>query len=57
MDSCLAAERTTGMYLSRRWWEQPALDIMGIRVGQVAAERGEDMGGGLESFIPTISFV
>ena len=31
------------MCLSQRWWEQPSLDILGIRVGIVAAE-GE--GGG-----------
>ena len=34
---CLTAERKPGMCLSRKWWEKPALDIVGIRVGQVAA--------------------
>ena len=43
MDLCLAAERKTVMCLSRRWWEQPTLNIMGISVWQLAAE-----GGGLE---------
>ena len=43
MDLCLAAEQNPGMRLSRQWWEQPALDITGIRAGQVAAEGG---GGG-----------
>ena len=37
MDLCLAAEQNPGMFLSRRWWEQPTLDIMGIRAGQAAA--------------------
>ena len=48
MDLCLAAERNPETRLSRKWWEQPALDIMGIRVGQAAAEGGGG-GGGLES--------
>ena len=38
MDLCLAAERKQGMRLSRRWWEQLALAIMGIREGKVVAE-------------------
>ena len=33
------------MCLYRQWWEQPTLDIMGIKTGQVAAEGGGDMGG------------
>ena len=33
MDLCLAAERKPVMRLSRQWWDQPALDIMGIRAG------------------------
>ena len=45
MDLCLAAERKPGMGLSRRWWEHPTLDIMGIRAGQVAVEGGRDTGG------------
>ena len=40
MDLCLAAEQKPGMRLSRRWWEQPNLDIMGIRSGYAVAERG-----------------
>ena len=40
---CLAAKWKTGMRLSRRWWKQPALNILGIRVDQAAAEGG---GGG-----------
>ena len=35
MDLCLAAERKPLMRLYRQWWEQPALDIIGIRAGQV----------------------
>ena len=46
MDLCLAEERKLGMSLSRRWWENPALDIMGIRSGQVAEDREDDRGGG-----------
>ena len=30
IDLCLEAERNPGMRLSRRWWEQPSLDIIGI---------------------------
>ena len=40
IDLCLEAERNPGMRLSRRWWEHPALDIMGVGLGQVAAEGG-----------------
>ena len=28
------------MHLSRKWWEQPSLDILGIRVVHAAAEGG-----------------
>ena len=35
MELCLAAERNPGMRLSRQWWYQPALDIMGIRARQI----------------------
>ena len=45
MDLCLAAEQKPGMRLSRRWWEYPALDIMGIRAGQVDVEGGGGYGG------------
>ena len=41
---CLEAERKPVMHLSRRWWEQPALDILGIRAGHVAVEGEEEMG-------------
>ena len=33
MDLCLVAYWNPLMCLSRRWWEQPAQDIMGIGVG------------------------
>ena len=36
MEFCLVAERKPVMHLSRQWWEQIALDIMGIRAGHVA---------------------
>ena len=32
MEFCLVGERKPVLRLSRRWWEQPALDILGIRV-------------------------
>ena len=44
MDLCLAAEQKPGLRLSRRRWEQPALDILGIRAGHAAAEGGEETG-------------
>ena len=44
MHLCLAAERNPGMHLSRQWWEQPALDILGIRVRHAAAEGGDEAG-------------
>ena len=37
-DLCLAAERNPGLCLSRQWWDQPALDILGISAGRVVAE-------------------
>ena len=40
MDLCLAAERKPGLQLSRLWWEQPAMDILGIRAGYASAEVG-----------------
>ena len=43
MELCLAAEPNTGLQLSRRWWDQTALDILGIRAGNVAAEVQGDM--------------
>ena len=42
MDLCLVAERDLGLRLSRRRWEQPTLDILGIRAGNVVAEGKED---------------
>ena len=36
MDLCLAAKQKLGMRLSRKWREQPALDILGIRAGNAA---------------------
>ena len=44
MDLCQTKEQNPGLCLSRRWWEQPALDILGISVGYASADRGEDMG-------------
>ena len=44
MDLCLAADRNPGLHLSRQWWDQPALDILGIRAGHAKAEGGEETG-------------
>ena len=32
------------MRLSSRWWEQPALDILGIRAGMQNRRGGEETG-------------
>ena len=40
MEVCLAEEQKMGLCLSRRWCEQPALDILRIRVGNAEAEGG-----------------
>ena len=40
MELCLALERNPGLQLSRRWWEHPTLDILGIRVGNAAVYVG-----------------
>ena len=42
MDLCLAAEHRPGLRLSRQWWEQPAMDILGIRAGHSEAEGGKE---------------
>ena len=44
MDLCLAAERSLGMWLWRRWWEQFALYILGIRISHAASEIRDEMG-------------
>ena len=44
MDLCLEAEQKPGMGVSRRWWQKPALDILGIRAGHAVAEGGEEIG-------------
>ena len=44
MELCLAAERRPGMRISRRWWEQTALDILWVRSAHVAADIGEEKG-------------
>ena len=53
MEFSLTADQKPGLRLSRIWWEQPTLDILGIMVGHAAAEgRGGDrdviIGGGGE---------
>ena len=44
MNLCLEVERNPGLRLSRRWWYQPALDILGIRAGYAIVEEGEETG-------------
>ena len=44
MDLCLAVERKLGICLYRRCREQLALDTLGIREGNAAAEGGEETG-------------
>ena len=44
MDLCLETEHNPRLRLSRRWWEQPALDILGIRAGYAASEGMDKMG-------------
>ena len=40
MKLCLEAESKPGIRLSRKWWEQPDMDIMGIRVGKASVKGG-----------------
>ena len=40
VELCLAADLILGIRLYRQCYEQPALDIMGIRAWQVSAEGG-----------------
>ena len=44
MDLCLAAEQRRVMRLSRRWWDQPNLNILGIRAGRAAKNMEEATG-------------
>ena len=44
MDLCLAVELNRVMRLSSQWWEQPVLDILGIRVGNATEEGREETG-------------
>ena len=39
---CLTAERNTGLRLSMQWWEQPNMDILGIKAGDAEEEGGEE---------------
>ena len=47
MELCLTAEQKPRMLLSRRWREQPALDILGKRAGHAAEEGGGGDGYGI----------
>ena len=44
MDLCLVGERNPGLRLSGLWWDQNAIDILGIRSGHAAAEVGGGTG-------------
>ena len=45
IEFCFVVEQKLVMRLSRQWWKQPALYIMGIRAGQVSVEGREETGG------------
>ena len=38
MDLCLAAARSPGTRVSKRWWEQKCLDLEGIQMAAWTAE-------------------
>ena len=40
MGLCVAVEQKPVIRLSRKWWDQPAMDILGIRVRHAEAEGG-----------------
>ena len=44
MDLCLAAYWRLGMRILHRWWEQPSIYILGIRVEYAENDMGEDTG-------------
>ena len=37
LDLCLAVDQEIVLRLYRQWWEQPDIDILGIKVGHAAA--------------------
>ena len=42
MDFCLAVEQRPEMRVLRRWWYQPALDILEIRAAHAAVNMEEE---------------
>ena len=44
MDLFFAAEWRPGMRISRRWWDQISIDILGMITAHAAAEMGEEIG-------------
>ena len=46
MDLCLAAELNMRMRISRRWWEQPAPDILEMRARNATSAGGGEDGDG-----------
>ena len=45
MDLCFAVELNPEIGIYRRWYEQTALGIVGVRSGKVAAEGRKEIGG------------
>ena len=45
MDLCLAAERRTGSWVAKRWWQQDGLDLEGMRMTDQEVERADGGGG------------
>ena len=44
VDLCLVVERKSGTCLYRKWWDQPALDTLGICAGLETKEGGGETG-------------
>ena len=44
MDLFFAAEWRPGMRISRRWWDQISIDILGMITAHAAAKMGEEIG-------------
>ena len=44
MDLYLAVEQRLGMRLLHRWWDQTALDSIGIKAGHVESDTEEETG-------------
>ena len=42
MDLCEQSVRRTGAWVSRRWWEQDGINLIGARDREAAAADGEE---------------